>query len=87
MPIAASNLPDMEEFIRDNDLGVTFENDNEDSLIRAIKNIEQNNLHLKMQGKCEKGNHEYCFEKESKILINQYHELLGKIKPVITAAA
>jgi len=87
LPIVASDLPDMKEFIVDNDLGFTFENDNEDSLINAIKNIERNNYHLKVQGNCEKISKEYCFEKESEILINKYYELIGAPNSAVNAAA
>lgn len=87
LPIAASNLPDMEEFIVDNELGVVFDSDSVCSLINAINDIENNNIHFKVQSKRENIKKEYCFEKESEILIKKYKELLRERSSYEVAAA
>lgn len=76
LPIVASDLPDMKEFIINNKLGVVFQNDNVASLVEAIRNIHQSNFYNKSQLNRERFIEEYCFEKESESLISKCHELI-----------
>jgi glycosyltransferase involved in cell wall biosynthesis len=87
LPIVASDLPDMKEFITNNKLGVVFENDNENSLVEAIQIVEKKKPHIKMKLNYEKFRNEYCFEKESEILIEKYQELIGNSVTAIDTAA
>lgn len=77
LPIVASNLPDMEQFIIANDLGVVFETDSVESLIEAINEIENSNFREKVLSKIDSIRNTNCFEKEVVALTNSYQMLFN----------
>ncbi len=78
LPIVASNLPDMAEFITENELGMVFETGSVSSLVTAIKSLEEFGIREKLKRNLEDIRRENCFEKESRVLINMYQSFFDQ---------
>lgn len=75
LPIVASDLPDMKEFIDSNELGVVFDDGCEHSLADAVKKLEMMNVSDKLLTNKTAIRKEYCFENEVTSLLNVYKQI------------
>lgn len=75
LPIVASDLPDMKDFIDSNELGVVFDDGCEHSLANAVKKLEMMDVSKKLRKNKTVIRQQYCFENEVTSLLNVYKQI------------
>ncbi|MDO8861105.1 glycosyltransferase family 4 protein [Haliea sp. E1-2-M8] len=77
LPIVASNLPDMREFILGNELGCVFDSDDPEALAEAVATTYARRAEYKSEQSTEWLRKRYCFEQERNVLTGIYDEIAG----------
>lgn len=76
LPIVASDFPDMKDVILGEEIGVVCDSSDARSIAQAVKDVYERRDGFYTPGKLEALRDKYSFERESKVLIDLYRDLL-----------
>ena len=77
LPIVASDLPDMREFILGNELGCVFDNGDPSALVEAVTTTYARRAEYRNEQKTQWLRKEHCFEQERNVLTDIYNVIVG----------
>lgn len=78
LPVVVSDFPDMRDFVKKHELGVTCNPQDAEDIARALQHVYQNRNQYNTAQKAARLRQQYSFEAESKRIIALYDALLNK---------